>query len=245
MKLSNKITLAAIAAAVALIIGAPSVAAAWTPPPAEQEPALPAEGVEALEWGGATWTIRVEPGASEIKQIEPVQEILCGTNYGRPCATTYHLSSTAECVVVQIDWMNGPHNSTDPWRCKPPVTPTPSGSPTPTSSPSSTPSTSPTPEPSPEPSSSPTPSPEPSSTPSEPKPQPSDGSTPTATPTSEPTTTDTTPSSSAATTGPAAPGASAKELAATGFEAAVYVAIGFGALALVYLGIALTHRRRR
>lgn len=231
MKKRTMILAGLVALGAVLVMTAPTAASAteWTPPPAEQEPALPAQGVEALTWDGTHWTIRVEAGSSEIKVIEPAQEILCGTNYGKPCGTTYVLSSTARCVMVQVDWMHGPHNSTDPWRCKPISHPEPTTSPSPSSSPES----------------SPSPSPSTSSTPSEP--QPSASATPTSTPT--PTSS---PSPSVGTSSPSTPsvppGASAPatpvpplsgELPATGVADRLPWAIG--AVALVLIGATLLY----
>lgn len=83
---------------------------------------LPADGVQSLAYTDGSWTLTLkELGASEVKLIDPApQEIVCGTNYDTPCATTsYTFQSQAECITVQIDWSDNLYNSSDPRVCRP------------------------------------------------------------------------------------------------------------------------------
>ena len=191
-----------------LVLSAASAAQAWNPPPPEQQIPLPNQGVQSLTWDGAAWIIAVDEGAWEIKVIEPSQEILCGSNYGKPCGTSYRLTTTADCIMVQVDWQGGKHNSTDPWKCKPTLpssTPTPSATPTstptPSATPTPTPTSTPTVSPTPTPSSTPSPTPTPTSSPSA-TPTPTPTSTPSPTPSATPSATPTPSSTPSATPTP-------------------------------------------
>lgn len=131
---------------------------------------LPADGVQSITRDGDLWAVTTYAPASEIKYMGPgAQQIICGINYGNPCATSVTFTATGECAYLQADGIPG-HNSSDPYIClggtpstpTPPTTTSPAvPSPEPTTS---TPATS-EPSPSPTPTSSPTSTPEPSSNP--------------------------------------------------------------------------------
>lgn len=121
---SNVLAVALLAAAILT----PAAAASADP---NVETALPANGVQSIDRDGDVWTIATAAPAWEIKVMSPRNEVLCGTNYGNPCATSVSFTAAAECVYLQVDGVPG-WNSSDPYVCSSnPVTPTPTSTPTP------------------------------------------------------------------------------------------------------------------
>lgn len=184
------------------------------------------------------WQVTLDSAqAWEVKLIDPApQEIACGQNV-RPCdATVYRFASTAECVMVQVDWRNNVHNSSDPKACKPKTPPTPE----PTEPPTTT-------EPEPETSWTP-PSPSPSvPVPSSPEPSPatSPAASPApsvASPSLSASTSSTSPASSTSKTS-SSELATAPELARTGINPIAWVAV-VGVLCLAGVGALAIGRRR-
>lgn len=188
-----------------------AVLVAWSPSAADPntETTLPADGVLSIEREDTTWTVTTDGVPSELKVMSPFNRVVCGVNSAnlnsdspdwRPlCTTVTTFTAPAGCVYIQVDGLPG-YNSSDPYVCRPTVTPT--------ESPSSTPSAS---EPPTTPTSTPTGEPTSTSTPSEPP------TTPTSSPPSPPVLTDgSSPSPLAKQQGPKIEGKVTGELADTG-----------------------------
>lgn len=200
----------------------------------------PGDGVTSLTRSGSVWTITIASAdASEVKMITPTQQIACSEHEGQSknghplCdRTSYDFVSDSECVMIQVDWTDNIHNSSDPTVCIPQETSWPTSSPSPSSTP-----------------------PNPTSTPSEPSHTPSPSLPPvivTPTPTSPSTTSPTPPvSSPSATSTPPAiltqlspestakaihTGARSTELAETGIDQQRKIVI---ATWLIILGISV------
>lgn len=148
---------------------------------------LPQQGVQSASYDGHTWTFTFDGTPWEFKAISNPQVIICGTNYGRPCAPTESFAYSQKCVYVQTDWQNGKHNSSDLEICACP--PKPSQTPTPTPTETSIPTETPVPTDTPTPSDTPVPTDTPTETPVPTEtPIPTDTPTPVITPTDSPTT---------------------------------------------------------
>jgi LPXTG-motif cell wall-anchored protein len=92
----------------------------------EQSTALPANGVTSITQNGDNFTINLASAdASEVKYIKPGNTVLCSEHDGKPknghplCdKTSYTITSTADCVMFQVDWTDNKHNSSDPVKCR-------------------------------------------------------------------------------------------------------------------------------
>lgn len=134
-----------MAAMVGVILIAGGVAAASevrADPNAQTQ--LPSNGVLSIERTGDIWSVATDGIPSEVKVMSPRNEVLCGVNYGRPCATVTTFTSAGECVYLQVDGIPG-HNSSDPYICLGGTPSTQEPSPSPTPSETSTPTLTPVP----------------------------------------------------------------------------------------------------
>lgn len=114
-----------IAVALATVMMLFGLVGLGAPASADVTDPLPANGVTSLTYTNSTWTITLASAdASEVKMISPVQEIVCSEHEGEPknghpmcSSTSYSFKSTEKCVMVQVDWTNNKHNSSDPRAC--------------------------------------------------------------------------------------------------------------------------------